>query len=366
MGKVPKIIKWIFNEKEKHSVDYPLNEEEIESSQKWRAMAQRLQSRDAELASYKAQEQEEKQKEKDFSYEQELAERLAQKKQIIDKKKFGKAYSFGSFFKRLQNRKFRNQLEIADKDDEVVFGKFGDIVGVEGGFLGITDNKGHLLSYGKNLGSIIYKPDSFQNQIRRKRILLPIDKNGNPYVDLENLEAPDIIYDEDTGQYHETREKMKLVKEMLIERDERDRKNRGYIERLETSVANLQRKIKDLERALRVFETKYDTTQTEFSKTLEKNLEYDKRFGELYAQNVNLIQTQAIKEIWSNNLESMNKRMMDKLERIGSDSKMELAKVAVQEDIEFAKAQLAETHINQIMPEQKPNQDVQIGGNHKS
>jgi hypothetical protein len=365
MGKVPRLIKWIFNEADNSAIALPINEEDVKESQKIRGLAQELQSKTAQLAEYKAQENENKQRDRDEEIETEIYLKVDELQKKLDEKKFGKSFSFGKFFKAIYGvnlrgakSKWGKEVEICDKDDEVVFGKFGDIVEIEGGYMGITDDQGNLVSYGKSINSLIWKPDSLNNQMKRKRILLPKDKNGNPALDLENMESPDIVYNEEKGVYEETREKMKLVKEMLIEKEEERREDRVYIERVETQNVNLKNKIRDLERALNVYQIRFETAQTELSKSTEKMLEFDKKMGELYNRNVNLTQIQATSDVWINKLENINGILMDKIENIGNDSKMELARAQIQDLIDFVKSNTQEVTIQNF---EQPKEPVQPG-----
>lgn len=112
----------------------PLNEEEIKTNEKIKALAQKVQSQQSQLARVQAKEKEKQDREKERDKESEVNKKLKEQELDLKAKKYGKKIKLSKFYKHLlADKKFKNKLEICDKNDEVVLGKFGDFVILEGG-----------------------------------------------------------------------------------------------------------------------------------------------------------------------------------------------------------------------------------------
>lgn len=345
--------------KKKQEVLLPLDPETIKANQTIKALSQQVQARDAQLAQQSAMISElqgSKQTDKQAKEIEEI-NRLKEDEKELKKNKFGKSFSLTKFYWAFfRDKKFREKLEICDKDDAEVLGKFGDLLFLDGGYIAITDIYGNILAYGKQLNHVIYKPDSLGNQIKRGRILIPYDKNYNPSVDLDDIALPEIIYDKEKKTYRFTKHVTKTAQTLILEKDKQLREAMDYAEQLEkTNVAHKNR-IDDLERSFKVSLTSTDTSNTELSKLTDKLLQYQTVNGSMHNQIVQLTEMKALNENTITRLENVVENLLGKVEEMGDKTEFRKALETVKEVIDYAKTRLPKQITIQAPVEDKPKE----------
>jgi len=292
--------KWIFNIKEADIIRYPLDEELIRRDNLIKGQQQQIQARDAQLAKIKAQNKEEQEADKTKDYNQEIAERLGKREEDIKSKRFKYTFSLRYLFNKMgfetKPTKFGRDIDLTDKDDKVIFGKLGDFIIADNGYLVISDSNGEILSYGKDLTQIIWKPDALSNYMKRKRIPLAVDEDLNPVPDLEEEEHPDVIYDSEEDEYAETEVRMRPVKEMLIERDEKIRELQRKLERSEKAVIGITHKLGTADKNIRLWENRANLSSSELSSNVDKVMQIENKISSLHADNTRLRENQALQE----------------------------------------------------------------------
>ena len=182
-----------------------LDEDRLKDNELIRALQQQNMAKDSQLSKIFAKEKEKKDKIKEKDKESEINKKLLEQKADLDANKHGKVIKLHKFYYDLlvKEKWKKKPLEIVDKNDEVVLANFGDFGIMTGGKLCIMDDKGELMAYGKNLSHVLYKPDAFENMVRRGRFTIPMDKDGNWMEDMEYKELPeplDAEYDQETGK----------------------------------------------------------------------------------------------------------------------------------------------------------------------
>lgn len=345
--------------KKKQEVLLPLDPELVKRDQTIRGLSQQVQARDAQLAQQLAlisELQGSKQIDKQTKEIEEIS-RLKEDEKELKKNKFGKSFSLTKFYwAYLRDKKFRDKLEICDKDDAEVLGKFGDLLFLEGGYLALTDSHGNIMAYGKQLNHVIYKPDSLGNQIRRGRIQIPYDKNYNPSVDLEDIALPEIIYDKEKKTYRFTKHVTKTAQTLILEKDKQLRETQDYAEQLEKTNVAQKIKIDDLERTLNVSLTSTNTSNSELSKLTDKLLQYQAVNGTMHNQIVQLTEMKALNESTIEKLENTVSNLLAKVEEMGDKTEFRRALETVKEVIDYAKTRLPKQITIQAPAEEKPKE----------
>lgn len=342
-----RIFDIIFKKKERDIV-YPINPEKIGDNKLIKELSQALQGRDAQLSKITAKRREEKDKKNKEEEEQEEIKKILDVEKEIKEKKYENTVFFGDFYKKFfKDKKFRTELEIVDKDDCTIFGKFGDFIIINGDEVGIVDNQKKIVIHGKTFRDIIYKPEGLKNQWKRKRICLSVDKNFKRIQDLENLEIPDVKAD-DMGNYRETEELQQKAKELLIYRDEIIRQKSEKVERLENSNIRLVARVRDLTRAVRVLNNKTDVSETELSKAMEKSIQFEQKVNDQQMQIVKLNNYKNLLESMKDKLETINQELLEKVEETGMKSEFRKALDTVQNLIDWAKDKIPKTYIENL------------------
>jgi ElaB/YqjD/DUF883 family membrane-anchored ribosome-binding protein len=344
---------WIFPDKRKDMFMH-LDPDRIERDEIIKALIQKNNAQEAQLSRIFANEKEKQESGEQESINQETVHRLNEQKKDIDANKYGKVTSLKLFFNRyFKDKQFRDKLELCDKNGETVLGKFGDLVLMEGGKIGILDSENKLVSYGRTLSQVIYKPDGFENQINRNMILIPCDKDGNWIPDIDYIEMEEPIgyegeYD-GQGQIRWGKVKKKELKKLISDKEEQLREVTNNLEREETISQSLKRENDDLKRALEMSKTENYSKQSEVSQITNDFSQVNTKFNELYRRYSNLTELKATYEGLLAEKDAIIEKIKSKLEQTG-DTNFEKAKKAVMQDIEFYEEKFKDKSIEISQP----------------
>lgn len=351
----------LLNKKRPQRVAYPLSDEQIKESQLFKDIVKKLRTVEGQLG----RELSEKAKKTEFEkkdWEEELKKSLKEKEQEIRRKKYQRSVSFFKVFNDLsKEKKLKNKIEVVDREDKKVFGIFKDLIALDGGKLAITikgeKKAGKVVSIGRTLHEIIYKPDSLHNQLRRKKIMIPYDENGKYVPDTENIQMHDVMEMED-GRYAQASEKVFFVKELLIKRDEENKNLRATIERQEALIVDLNAKLRDSSRANRVLQRDSDISETQLSETTNKLIKIQTNFMNMSNRLINLQEQFAYNEKALRSVEEQRVALLEKAQELGIKGDLEIALDHVKDVIEFAKANTPETVYIQPEKEEKPQRPI--------
>ena len=373
MNPITGFFRWLTNKDKRIDVAIPLTQDDV---RKHKVLVQELATVKAQLARMKAEQREETEKEKAKDKEQEVIKDLNKQLDEINRSRFGKTISLGKFF--LMNFKLiekgtgkdkqydlipkkDRKVEITDKDDSEVFGILKDIQVTEKGHMLITDIYNNPMIYSTKIDGIIYKPESLLNQLKRKRLLIPKDKNYNTIVDIENLEVNDVVYDDDTKQFKETIEYKVKVRELLIQKQKIIQDKEAYIERLELAQVNQTREINDLKRSILVAKNQSQTYQSELSQTMGITMQLEAKMSDMQRKVTTLTEMKAYYEIQLVTFQRIIDKLLQKMEKSGDKGLYEITKEEVFLDLERAKNLLPETIVQQIKGEEPEKQMPQPG-----
>lgn len=254
----------------------------------------------------------------------------------IKKKKYGDYFLLSSFFKKTKLGKIKNrEIELSDRNDFKVFDYFKDFVILNNGHLGILGESGEIWSEGETIDNIIFKPETLGNQLRRKRILLPYDKDFNFIPDLEKIKVPEISYDEKEDKWSVSEERIQPFINLLIERDKKIFNLKKEKEHHEQVMTDLRNSIKDEQLAKESWKIQAESIKSQLSIAIENERQITNIVGSL---NRDFITAQEQKEI-SDNLkekysEALNK-IIEELEEEKSQTTERRKKDELQRDMEW-------------------------------
>ena len=250
----------------------PLDPDLVKKDEIVKAQQQKIAGLTAELGKLKAKEHEEKEEDKKKDKDQILIKKLREKEKIINENVSSNLISLNLLLKDASSKRLRGQIRIVDRD-----GKFVDIFGgigiSENEYLTLLNETGHMIIKGREIRHIIYKPEGLVESILAKRIQIPyiLDKNLNLVydADLENLDHPDMVRNENDHVYDMTEEKTAKVKNLLIKKGNEILRLRGDKEKLEHIVTELKTELDDFSRGNRILEHERNILQTHLSKAME-------------------------------------------------------------------------------------------------
>jgi len=352
-------IKNFFGIDKRKNIYMHLDEDTIKNNEIIKAQQQKIQAQQAQLSKIFASEKAKKEKEREKDKESEINKKLREQKLDLEAHKYGKIIWLGKFYydiyvknknlpgKPCYMKKYKRFLEITDKNDEVVLGKWGDFGIMEGGKLCIKDSDGNLVSYGKSLNYILYKPDAFENMVRRGRFTIPVDKDGNWIEDMEYKELPepiDVEYDGETGKVKKiiwSKIKTSEVKKIIADKLEKINYLSQELEMKESIIVKLKSQIDDMNRAIKIYENKANISETNLSKSLFRFVETEKRLDDLHTQLTKLTELKATYENLLDRKDEVIANVLKKLELTG-EPKIDRLRAELKDDLEFYKAILPE------------------------
>jgi hypothetical protein len=342
------IVKSILSIDNRKKVYTPLDPDLIKKDETVKALAQKVQAQESQLAKYKAKDKERVDKLKERDKESEQNKQLKEQALDLQANKYGKITSLNKFYNDLLvvKRWKKKPIQITDKNYETVLGEFGDIVILEGGKLGIRDNKKNLLAYGSKLNQIFHKPDAFQNMVRRGIIAIPMDKDGNWIEDVEYQEVPeplDQYYDEDSGKLKIRWSKVKTseVKKVIARIVEEKNDAMGELERVESTLIKLKLENDDLKMTLNTYRTNSEVAGSNLSQAIFKVNEMEKRFSDIHSENMKLMEMKSTYEGIIEAQRNVIERIKDKLDLTG-DPKVDRERERIKDELEWARSILPE------------------------
>lgn len=274
-----KFGRWLFNKNPKSPKVYrDINEERIEKDKEYKKLARGKATLEGQLARERAEKIQKKEEVKKEEVENEIAKNLTEQTIDLKKQEYGEFFSFRNIYKAIYSggklSKFGKKFEIADKNDKVSW-KFGDI-GIFPNIksLGIIDREGNIRVISPYLSGVIHKPETIHNQIKRGRILIATDENGD-YIkgiddesDLDDYEVPVPVWMEEKGDYEITTDYKKKARDIIIELQDDNRDFREKNKRLEISLNLLRIDNDNLKRTNEVLLHAGQTQKTSISQAI--------------------------------------------------------------------------------------------------
>ncbi len=359
MNRIQKIGAWIFNIKGSGaSTSYPLDADLIERDSIINAMSKKMQSQDAQISQFLSEKKLKREQLNQEDFDKEQIQELKRQETDSNKNRFEGTIFLKDIYKNvLFKSKYYNKLELTDRKDKVVFGRFGDFCLLPNGWFGIVERDSNkVISYGPTLDHIIYKPESLGNQFRRGRILLPVDENFQHIPDIEKVSVPECMRDEDGGiVWAQVAEKPLL--DMIQEKEESISEQQTYIEKLEKDKIGLVSENRDIKRALSLEQNTSENSQTELSKAMDKSIQFEQKIGGLSMRVIKMQEMKNINDKLLESLEKVNDDLLSKLEAEGSDPARKKAMDEIQNLITWAKDRIGKTTIIKEDKEEKSEEN---------
>lgn len=334
-----RFINFLFNKRDQPKRVIHLDSEAIERDRLISRLKEEVSTLKGQMDKAYALEKEKKDKERDKDIQQDLIKRLNEEDSKIRKKGRGATFSLNKFYGRFfSDSKFRNSIEITDKDDETVLGFFKEFVVLEDGKFGIVDQDNNVIWKSYSLRGLIYKPEGLGNYLRRKRIPLPVDKDMQFIPDIETMQVPEMIYDEDSDSFKEAQELLVPVKEYVKKRERIIQEKDQYIETMESLSDKQRRTINELKRTNIVLQNKAGAMESEFSKIMSKTIEFDRAVGDMHNKFSHMSVLNAMKEQMIAKLEAVNSNLLRKIEGHLDKTTLEQVEEQFKNNLEYVRS----------------------------
>lgn len=273
-----------------------------------KALLKDNQNKSGTISKFKAEEREKENKISNLEEEEEKEQEITDKQNAINREIFKDAFSLKEFFTYLaKNPKY--EIDVMDRDMSTKLADFGDLVFFNDGELGIIDKNKEVLSKGKSLNNIFFKPGSLMGQINRKVLRLPCDRNFRGLPDLEEIEMPEVTYNSEKGLIKWAQFSRKPLKKLLVDREETINYQSIMLQEKEESISMLVKSNREHIRKSQILESKNKTMETEMSVMMQKYKSMHKKFRNLSAK---LAQSQSMRTV-AENLKNKYKESLDTL-----------------------------------------------------
>ncbi|MHA1867820.1 MAG: hypothetical protein ACTSXD_07115 [Candidatus Heimdallarchaeaceae archaeon] len=323
-----------FKFKKKDRILTDINEEEIKKDKTLREQQKYIQSLEAQLSHKSAKERTKKIDERNLQEDLTLIKELELEQKKIEEENYYGSYNLANLFKNLQKKKYK--IDITDSSDKVIFDKLKTIRVLNNGTLAIQGKSGQIWSEGSNMRDLIFKPESFKNQIRRKRLMMPYDENFNRTIDLNELEEGEISYNPQENKWNIGEEKRKKVIYMIMERDRMIHDLREDKKHKEQLISDLRNKVQDLELAKESWKHQANNSQKELSIALQNEQLMSSQLNNVDRQFMIAMEQNLLLEQIKNKYENAFDEIAEEIEDEKSRTKIKKAKLDVWSDIKRA------------------------------
>lgn len=292
----------------------PIDQELASKDSQIKALLRDNQNKSGEISRMKAEDRKDENAKTDEEDKQKKNNEIQEKQNIIDSEKFEDALSLKSLFDYM-NKHPSFKIDIMDRDMSIKFSEFGDLVFFKDGELGILDKNREILSKGKKLNHIFFKPGGLKGQINRKLIRLPCDRDFRGLPDIEEIEMPECTFDPVSGKIKLARFSHKPLGELIKSREETINNLSVILQEKEESIAMLVKSNREKTRQAQILESKNKTSEVEMSVMTNRYKSMHKKFRNLETK---LSQSQSMRTL-AENIKQKYKESLDELANFVSE-----------------------------------------------
>jgi len=188
----------------------------------------------------------------------------------------------------------------------------------------------------------MFSPESFRNQIKRRRILMPYDQEFNRSVDLNEIMEGEVSYNPEEDLWNIGEEKRRKVTEMLIERDKLIQELREDKKHKEQVISDLRNSLQDIELAKESWKHQADNSQKELKIALENDRLITQKFNEINRNYTVSMEHNSLLEEVKDKYETAFDEIAEELEDEKARTKIKKAKLEVWNDIQRARKVMPE------------------------
>jgi len=352
-------LKFKFKKKDRILTD--LDEDTIKKEKLIKELVKKNQSLEAQLSHISAKKRKDKTEERNLQEDLSLVQELAEEQEKIENERYYGSFDLAKLFRNLPKKKYH--IDISDKDDKVIFDRLKTIRILNDGSLAIQGKSEQIWSEGISIRDLIFSPESFKNQIKRKRILMPYDKDFNRSVDLNEIKEGEVSYNPDSDEWNIGEEKRRKVTSMLIDRDKLIQDLREDKKHKEQLISDLRNKIQDMELAKDSWKHQAENSQKELSIALENEKLMSGGFNVTDRNYTIAMEQKALLEEVKDKYERAFDEITEELEDEKARTKIKKAKLEVWNDIQRARKVMPEkTRFIEGKPVEEKEEPVNQGG----
>lgn len=352
-------LKFKFKRKDRVLTD--LDENTIKKEKIIGEQQKKIQSLEAQLSHISAKKRKEKSEERSLQEDLSLINELSEEQEKIDNERYYGSFDLAKLFRNLPKKKYH--IDITDKDDTVVFDRLKTIRILNDGSLAIQGKSNNIWSEGISIRDLIFNPESFKNQIKRKRILMPYDKDFNRSVDLNEIMEGEVSYNPDSDEWNIGEEKRRKVTAMLIDRDKIIQELREDKKHKEQLISDLRNKIQDMELAKESWKSQAENSQKELSIALDNERLMSTQVNQIDRNFTVSMEQKALLESVKDKYENAFDEIAEELEDEKSRTKIRKAKLEVWNDIQRARKVMPEkTRFIEGKPVEDKEEQLNPGG----
>lgn len=281
----------------------------------------------------------------------EVAKKLREQEEEIKKEDIGNLTSLKKFFNFVDKTKKKRPFEFADRNDENPF-IFGDINISEKGYFVITDKDKEIKAQFPIFPGMFAKPSALQNQIRRGRILLGVDKDGRYLPDFDDLEIPLPVWNESLQEYEETENLIVKAKKTITEYQDILREKDESLKMQEMIVDAQKKDNSDLKRKNEKYRVQFNQYEANMSRLNEEYAEMKSKISYMQSRILELQEISAMKESLASKFEHGYNELLEKFESTLGQLKEEQAMAKIKDLMDFLEQQKKSMQVKPIITKQ--------------
>jgi len=319
----------------------------IQVTAQFREMAKEIASLRAQVGKSHAEKRQQQESEEDEEKEREVNKHLKEQEKDLDSQELGKVIFLGDFYTKYfglsesnliwskrKISKWGESVRFLDRNRENKH-KFGDFGFTTKGLFVVADRDKNIIGKFPLPQGLFYKYSSLVNDFIDKRIVLGTDKDGNYAPEIDDIEIPVPVFNDETQEYEISEQLRANARDLIIQKDTENRLQSQKIEQLEIIVTDQKETIKNLKLTKNLYEKKADNAKSDLSMALDKVIEVQKKDYKKSGRIVHLSESGSMKEERIESIENVNKELLDKVENHEGKTKKELAKAEFKDAVDF-------------------------------
>jgi len=255
-----------------------------------------------------------KDREEEINKEAEKSQELSEQQLQIMREKFKDSISLRKLFDYM-NKHPKFKIDMMDRDMSKKFCRFDDIVIFSDGEMATLDPHKNIMSKGKKINEVFFKPGSLGGQIDKGLIRLPCDTEFRGIPDIEEIEIPECTYDPIKGKIKWAKFSYKELGKLIKDREEKINNLSIYNQELEESKASLFKSNIEYKRKNNILVSKIKNYEVENSRMTNLYKSMDKKFRNVTSK---LAHSQSMKSL-AENLKDKYKESIDELSQFVAD-----------------------------------------------
>jgi len=296
-----------------------IDPETLKNNETIQALAHENAELKAKLNKEKIKQIEDKKFQSQKDSEEEIKEKLYEQQKEIKVQKFPNSYvSLKGFFAKLKRSpKFAETLQFCSFNGENSISKFEDIWITSDGKFALIGQDGEIIWSASNVRDLLYRPANLINDIKARRIPLPVTPDGRHFPNISENWEPEQFVPTPDGRFKFTSNQKQPFYDYISGLLETQGELQRELEVKDTALVKLKNEIDTIKITLKMYKNNSETANANLSETSDEVSEIKKSFGGLANELYKVRDTNSVLEDNLNKIKNQFDIMRNEAERKG-------------------------------------------------